>query len=503
MGPRRVESTHGRTSYTDLSGIESTHDRTSYTGLRGVESSHARTSYTGPRRVESTHGRTSHLGAIDVHDDSTFRACPSSLDEERFSIYLTGPDVCITEDIQTSNAITTTLRQASEHDWISLVGHDTEEQMTCSGGKTVEDDLRGEIALRADPCTTDQPVQEETSLRGALFCKRRKVDLDEVDIYKTLDPAHPDEDPLSWWVRHQQDIPILAKIAFDVLSVSATSVKSEQCFSAAGDIVNKKRCCGVPKLGTRIIGGRNASRDAHPWQVALLRLNIFQGTWEFACGGSLVNDRWILTAAHCFDSKTPSNSSYRVAIGGSLTQSEMASHSVSLESIHVHPLYERRTLFHDIALIKLARYVDGFGTTRIPVCLASSYTPIDNLQLSGWGMTASPIQGGRTAETLQEIDFPLIDGVTCSQKWGQWFDGEKQVCAGHTNQRACQGDSGGPLTTVFNGQRYQVGVFSFGPLDCVSDGNLPSVFARVSSYSDFIYGTIMYNSRTYDSRWCP
>ncbi|KAI1298434.1 Serine protease 33 [Halotydeus destructor] len=253
--------------------------------------------------------------------------------------------------------------------------------------------------------------------------------------------------------------------------------------------------CGVPKVGTRVIGGRGATRDAHPWQVGLLKWNDRQGALSLYCGGSLINDRWILTAAHCFPNKNPVNSSIKIAIG-SLTQSEMTRNLVDVESILVHRQYEQKGYFNDIALIKLVKPVAGFGTTRIPVCLATGSTAINNLKLSGWGKTASPVDNGSPSETLQEVDFTPLDNYTCVQRSPK-VNTERQLCAGQSGRMACQGDSGGPLTTLVNGKTYQVGVVSYGPNDCGKFTNRPTIFTRVSGYSEFIY-----DRAAAGSLWC-
>ncbi|KAI1298435.1 Chymotrypsin-like elastase family member 2A [Halotydeus destructor] len=272
------------------------------------------------------------------------------------------------------------------------------------------------------------------------------------------------------------------------LMVTAASAGYEMAF-------NSNCLCGTPRLGTRIIGGQNARLEAHPWQVALLTRNDRQGTWNHWCGGSLINDRWVLTAAHCFASRNPTNGSYKVAIGA-LTQSQMHSHRLDVASIEVHQLFDKTSLQNDIALVKLARPVAGFGTSRIPICLASKATPIDNLRASGWGLTATKQMGGASAETLQETDFTPIDDSTCNWSWRHFFNIQTQMCAGGPGRIICKGDSGGPLTTSANGKHYQVGISSFTAPDCAATSNHPAVFTRVSGYSEYIYTT------TSGSRWC-
>ncbi|KAI1295862.1 Chymotrypsin-like elastase family member 1 [Halotydeus destructor] len=268
-------------------------------------------------------------------------------------------------------------------------------------------------------------------------------------------------------------------------------------FASTGSRYAGDTCkCGVPRLGTRIVGGRQAKVDAHPWHVALVELR--DGEVYYLCGGSLINDRWILTAAHCVVSETPGDRTYKLAIGAR-NKSEIfqSSRHADVESVHVHPLFARKpVMVNDIGLVKLAKPVDGFGTSRIPVCLPSSPMPLDNLVACGWGKMSRGVR----AETLQEIQFEPMDDAFCSLSYKERFNGQKQLCVGHSGYRIGGGDSGGPLTTFYHGKNYQVGITSFGPV--LEGSGLPDVFVRVSAYLEFIYETILYESMADESRWC-
>ncbi|KAI1282001.1 putative AC transposase [Halotydeus destructor] len=98
----------------------------------------------------------------------------------------------------------------------------------------VESDRRrpGDLIIR-QPCTQN--------FKASLF-KQYVSERSEIDRYSAMEPAFPDDDPIAWWSAHSSHFPVLSSMAFDMLSIPATSVMSEHCFSNAGDIVNQKRC---------------------------------------------------------------------------------------------------------------------------------------------------------------------------------------------------------------------------------------------------------------------
>ncbi|CAM4417355.1 unnamed protein product [Leuciscus chuanchicus] len=238
--------------------------------------------------------------------------------------------------------------------------------------------------------------------------------------------------------------------------------------------------CGKARFNTRIVGGLNAPAGAWPWQVSLHR------SGRHFCGGSLINNQWVLTAAHCFNSV--STSGLIVYLGRQTQEGTNADEvSIGVSSIIKHPNYVSSTNDNDITLLQLASPVN-FTDFISPVCLASSNSVFFNRTSSwvtGWGAihSGTPLP---SPQTLQEVDVPIVGNRQCKCLYSVSTITDNMICAGllEGGKDSCQGDSGGPMVSKQGSVWIQSGVVSFG-IGC-AEPNLPGVYARVSKYQNWI-----------------
>ncbi|XP_051256440.1 serine protease 27-like isoform X3 [Dicentrarchus labrax] len=232
--------------------------------------------------------------------------------------------------------------------------------------------------------------------------------------------------------------------------------------------------CGMATLNTKIVGGQDAPPGSWPWQASL---NSAFGQF---CGGSLISDLWVLTAAHCISA----DDSEITAFLGRQSQSGPNPNEVSRTVVQTmcHRGYNQFTNDNDVCLLKLSAPVN-FTDYIYPVCLASEdsefYTGV-NSWVTGWGRT----DNGTAADILQEADVPIVGNNQCKCAYPELTD--NMICAGFKagGKDSCQGDSGGPLVTKNGPIWVQSGVVSFGN-GCGLPKN-PGVYARVSQYQEWI-----------------
>ena len=236
-----------------------------------------------------------------------------------------------------------------------------------------------------------------------------------------------------------------------------------------------------------------------------MSLLIPQGDAYEACGGSLINDRYVLTAAHCLKSK-PDAEGIIAMLGAYLSKErDQAGKDQKLLPIESYVLHEKyqgdsKKMDDDIAILKLKEPVifdDSLTNVLCPVCLPT-FSEHDNLFIYGWGL--QEMEGTRKlkqALMVYETYVDEVENATCvSNYWGRTFKPEKEICAG-TDSGTCQGDSGGSLSVRNNGQIYQVGVVSFGPRGCGVEGTMyPDVYERVTFHLDWI------EKNTPEAKWC-
>ncbi|XP_053120292.1 transmembrane protease serine 9-like [Hemicordylus capensis] len=250
--------------------------------------------------------------------------------------------------------------------------------------------------------------------------------------------------------------------------------------------------CGQPKISTRIVGGNPAFDGEWPWQVSI----SFDGTHN--CGGSLINDQWVLSAAHCFPVNRDKDQ-YAVKLGvyelSNPTSNVMVSY---VDDIIPHPDFDYTVdggSSGDIALVKLKSSLN-FTDYILPVCLpefSTQFPTFTNCWVTGWGDTdnGEPLP---SPQSLQELQVPLIDRNTCNELFninlphGLDLNPIKpdMFCAGKAEGGidACQGDSGGPLVCESGGVWTQVGIVSWG--EQCAQPNFPGVYTLVSYYADWI-----------------
>uniref|UniRef100_A0AAR5Q8T2 Peptidase S1 domain-containing protein n=3 Tax=Dendroctonus ponderosae TaxID=77166 RepID=A0AAR5Q8T2_DENPD len=228
-----------------------------------------------------------------------------------------------------------------------------------------------------------------------------------------------------------------------------------------------------PQAGLRIIGGNVAARNAFPYQAALIINN------SGFCGGSIISNQWVLTAAHCVDTA----SSVQLILGAhnpSTTVNEPTQVRVVANARVVHTGWNGNTMQNDIALLRAASIpVGSSGISSVSLAPASSGTFAGSTAvLSGWGRTSDA--SNSIAAELRTVQLPIITNAVCANSYGTIITNQIICTSGAGNRGACNGDSGGPL--VVSG--VEVGVVSFGSRLCAA-GN-PTAYARVSAFRAWI-----------------
>ena len=235
----------------------------------------------------------------------------------------------------------------------------------------------------------------------------------------------------------------------------------------------------------RIIGGEEVQPGAYPWMAALVNANDPDALNGHFCGGALIAQEWVLTAAHCFESDDPTQ--VDVVLGRhTLSSNEGQRHSVA--QIILHPNYDENTNDSDIALLRLATASAQPTISVITPATANLANPGVNAIVAGWG-NMDPDGGQNFPDALQQVTVPIISNETCNSP--QSYDGgitDNMLCAGFAagGQDSCQGDSGGPLMAPNAGGNgwVHVGVVSFGA-ECAQP-NFYGVYARVSMFHAWV-----------------
>eukprot|EP00073_Rattus_norvegicus_P052908 XP_017455292.1 PREDICTED: granzyme N isoform X2 [Rattus norvegicus] len=221
-----------------------------------------------------------------------------------------------------------------------------------------------------------------------------------------------------------------------------------------------------------IIGGHEVKPHSYPY-MAFIQSVKADGNISY-CGGFLVQDYFVLTAAHC------EGESMTVMLGAhNIKAKEDTQQIISVEKAISHPAYNKVDYSYDIMLLKLkskAKRTKAVSTLMLPQSDAQ-VKPGDVCHVAGWGLTS--INGTKVSSCLREAELIIQEDQECEKIFYNYFK-TIQICAGDPNnvQDASKGDSGGPL--VCDNRAY--GVIAYGKKGEISSG----VFTKVVYFLPWI-----------------
>ncbi|XP_040596357.1 trypsin V-A-like [Mesocricetus auratus] len=226
----------------------------------------------------------------------------------------------------------------------------------------------------------------------------------------------------------------------------------------------------------RIVGGYTCQKHSVPYQVSL-------NAGSHVCGGSLITDHWVLSAAHCYHPRL------QVRLGEhNIYEIEGSEQFIDAAKIIPHPDYDKWNTDNDVMLIKLkspATLNSQVSTIPLPKSCPSAGS---ECLVSGWGFLKSGGKSSQIPSLLQCLDAPVLSESACHKAYSHLVT-NNMFCLGFLEggKDSCQYDSGGPV--VCDGQLQ--GIVSWGD-GCASKGK-PGVYAKVCNYLNWIHQTIAEN----------
>ncbi|KAI3380914.1 hypothetical protein SNEBB_010650, partial [Seison nebaliae] len=241
-----------------------------------------------------------------------------------------------------------------------------------------------------------------------------------------------------------------------------TSTTTQSSSTTTTDSLLFPSACGVIGTISRIVNGDVVEPNSIPFIVRIITQKA--SGWTY-CGGSIVNNRWIVTAAHCVK-------------GAIASYIHVGDHNIfkfdgpiellmEIENIEIHSNFSLSRLVADIALMRTEKEIT-FGVGVQPICLSEFEKNIgDEVTVAGWGAVST---NGNSATELRKVNISIKNDSFC----GANLQGRQDTvfCAGDTDnvKDTCSGDSGGPLYYVNNSRFTLVGVTSYGIGGCRGRG---------------------------------
>lgn len=334
-----------------------------------------------------------------------------------------------------------------------------------------------------------------------------------------------------------------APLAAQTLSVpeAPAGASSPFAFVESGAKAEREAAAQNADSAGRVIGGEVAEDGAWPWQVALLIAERPVSAEAQFCGGSMILDTWVLTAAHCVH-MADANGVYRdlnpqalAVLVGTNVLAEGNGDKISIEKIIRHPAYVGEDFDNDIALIKLSRAPNvPYETIEVPDADFGDYLDQPGVRtvVTGWGL----IEGAQRVAEMRQAEIQMLSRDNCNQVmldaraqaasegimyaasafglkqeeaeqvWERLVSyvrapmTENMLCSGtfEGGKGSCSGDSGGPLVVPLdNGEFVQAGVVSWGMSDTSTKSCLETAqfaaYTRVSNYIGWLNQTISSN----------
>ena len=252
------------------------------------------------------------------------------------------------------------------------------------------------------------------------------------------------------------------------VTTSATTTVAGACSCGCSPV-------SIGSLLSRVINGNVATANSWPWMVYVTITNPLTPNRQSTCGGFLISDQHVVTAAHC----VPNGIAETVDVYAGLQKVSLRTENDRrrASAILPHPSYDAKTFDNDIAVIKLASSYtlsSKIGPCCLPTGATSLPTTSQKAVIMGWGTTIDGVTSSVSDDLLQAVVQIQDSSTKCTVS-------SVKFCAGLGTTDTCQGDSGGPLLTNVNNQWTCTGVVSSG-VGCQGFGD----YARVSAFRSFI-----------------